>query len=57
MSRELCKECNGYKTLENNRICVECSQHLREELTKESEGSKTVQDNPLYTDIGKHKIK
>lgn len=57
MSRELCKECNGYKTLENNRICVECSQYLREELIKESEGSKTVQDNPLYTAIGKHKIK
>ena len=57
MSRELCNECNGFKTLEESGMCVECSQHLREELMKESGGSKTVQDNPLYTAISKHKIK
>ena len=57
MSRELCNECNGFKTLEESGMCVECSQYLREESIKESGGSKTVQDNPLYTAISKNKIK
>lgn len=36
MNRQLCKECNGYKTIAEEGMCVECSQHEREELLKRS---------------------